>query len=121
MNPTFDELKSYTQTVLQAVDLSESDAAATAEVLVTTDAMGVFTHGTKLLSGYVRKLQGGGYRINAAPTIERQGPGWAIVNGESALGQVGSQFCIELAMEKAANVGVAYIGLKSTGHIGAAG
>jgi len=121
VNPTFDELKSYTQTVLQAVDLSESDAAATAEVLVTTDAMGVFTHGTKLLSGYVRKLQGGGYRINAAPTIERQGPGWAIVNGESALGQVGSQFCIELAMEKAANVGVAYIGLKNTGHIGAAG
>ena len=121
MNPTFDELKLYAQSVLQAVGVGEVDAANTAEVLATTDAMGVFTHGTKLLSGYVRKLQGGGYRHDVSPVVEREGPGWAIVDGRSALGQVGSQFSINLAMEKAAHVGVAYIGLRNTGHIGAAG
>jgi len=121
VNPTFDELKFYTQAVFQAVGVSEQDASNSAEVLATTDAMGVFTHGTKLLSGYIRKLQGGGYRSNASPVIEREGPGWAIVDGQSALGQVGSQFCIDLAMDKAAAVGVAYVGLRNTGHIGAAG
>ena len=121
MNPTFDELKLYAQSVLQAVGVGEVDAANAAEVLATTDAMGVFTHGTKLLSGYVRKLQGGGYRHDVSPVVEREGPGWAIVDGRSALGQVGSQFSINLAMEKAAQVGVAYIGLRNTGHIGAAG
>jgi LDH2 family malate/lactate/ureidoglycolate dehydrogenase len=121
VNPTFEELKSYTESVLTAVGVGAEAAAETADVLVTTDAMGVFTHGTKLLSGYVRKLQGGGYRSDVSPLIERQGPGWAVVDGQSALGQVGSQFCIDLAMEKAADVGVAYVGLRNTGHIGAAG
>ncbi len=121
MNPTFEELGAYTQSVLQAVGMNETDAVNTAEVLATTDAMGVFTHGTKLLKGYVRKLQGGGYRHDVSPVIEREGPGWAVVDGQSALGQVGSQFCIDLAMQKAATVGVAYVGLRNTGHIGAAG
>jgi ureidoglycolate dehydrogenase (NAD+) len=83
--------------------------------------MGVFTHGTKLLIGYLKKLQGGGYRATAVPRIEREGPGWAVVDGESALGQVGCVFAMRLAMQKARNVGIAYVGLRNTGHIGAAG
>ena len=43
------------------------------------------------------------------------------MDGESALGQVGSDFAIRLAMKKAREVGIAYVGLKNTGHIGAAG
>lgn len=97
------------------------NAAETADALVTTDAMGVFTHGTKLLAGYLRKLQGGGYVASAEPRIEREGPGWAIVDGQSALGQVGSLRAIRLAMQKARDVGIAYVGLRNTGHIGAAG
>jgi LDH2 family malate/lactate/ureidoglycolate dehydrogenase len=47
--------------------LNAAHADETAEALVTTDAMGVFTHGCKLLAGYVKKLQAGGYnrRSNA--------------------------------------------------------
>jgi LDH2 family malate/lactate/ureidoglycolate dehydrogenase len=63
--------------------------------------MGVFTHGTKLLSGYIRKLHGGGYVAAAQPLIERQGPGWAIIDGHSALGQVSSLFAVRTAIEKA--------------------
>lgn len=97
------------------------NAARTAEALVTTDAMGVFTHGTKLLAGYLKKLQGGGYVATAEPTIERQGLGWAIMDGQSALGQVCCWKAVQIAIEKARQVGVAYVGLKNTGHIGAAG
>jgi ureidoglycolate dehydrogenase (NAD+) len=83
--------------------------------------MGVFTHGTKLLIGYLKKLQGGGYQADAVPLIEREGPGWAIVNGQSALGQIGCEFSMRLAIQKARRVGIAYVGLRNTGHIGAAG
>ena len=117
-------IKSLTQfclTALTRVGLSQADAETTAKALVTTDAMGVFTHGTKLLAGYLNKLKGGGYRASAAPRIEREGLGWALIDGESALGQVGSEFAMRTAMEKARKVGIAYVGLKNTGHIGAAG
>ena len=114
-------LTKFTQAALGSVGVSEKDSLATATALVTTDAMGVFTHGTKLLSGYLKKLKGGGYRASVSPTIEREGLGWAIVDGQSALGQVGSCFAMQLAIEKARKVGIAYVGLRNTGHIGAAG
>jgi len=98
-----------------------TDASTAADALVTTDAMGVFTHGVKLLAGYLRKLRGGGYRADATPSIQREGPGWAIVDGQSALGQIGSAAAVRIAIEKARQVGIAYVGLRNTGHIGAAG
>lgn len=107
--------------MLKACGLSAEHAASTADALVTTDAMGVFTHGTKLLAGYIRKLQGGGYVAAAQPRIEREGLGWAVVDGQSGLGQIGCVFSIRLAMQKAKQVGIAYVGLRNTSHIGAAG
>ncbi len=118
---SIDALKKFTQAALSSVGVREEDALTTATALVTTDAMGVFTHGTKLLSGYLKKLKGGGYRASVSPNVEREGLGWAIVDGQSALGQVGSSFAMQLAIEKARKVGIAYVGLRNTGHIGAAG
>lgn len=118
---SIEALTSFCKNALTRVGLSPAGAQTTAEALVTTDAMGVFTHGTKLLSGYLSRLQGGGYRANAVPRIEREGPGWAIIDGESGLGQVGSVFAIRTAIAKAKQVGIAYVGLKNTGHLGAAG
>lgn len=112
--------ETVTQMLLRC-GLGPNQAAATAEALVTTDAMGVFTHGTKLLAGYIKKLQGGGYVAAGEPVIEREGPGWAIIDGQAALGQLGSMFAIRVAIQKARQVGIAYVGLRNTGHIGAAG
>ena len=121
MRISIDALTTFCVAALTEVGVSDEDAHTTADALVTTDAMGVFTHGTKLLAGYLNKLQGGGYRPAAVPRIEREGPGWAIIDGESALGQVGSVFAMRTALAKAQRVGIAYVGLRNTGHIGAAG
>jgi len=69
------DLHRFTQQCLQQVGLSSANARDAGLALVTTDAMGVFTHGTKLLAGYLKKLQGGGYVATAEPLIEREGPG----------------------------------------------
>ncbi len=121
MTISIESLTTFCITALTKVGMSREDAETTANALVTTDAMGVFTHGTKLLGGYLNRLKGGGYRATAVPRIEREGPGWAIIDGESALGQVGSVFAMRTAMAKAKQVGIAYVGLTNTGHIGAAG
>lgn len=117
----FDDLSRTVVAMLAACGVGAEDAADTAAALVTTDGMGVFTHGTKLLAGYLRKLRGGGYAAAGRPGAQREGPAWAIVDGRSALGQVGSTFAVRLAIEKARHCGTAYVGLRDTGHIGAAG
>ena len=115
------ELRRFVEACLRAACMGDADAATAADALVVTDAMGVHTHGTKLLAGYLKKLRGGGYRADAVPRVERDGPAWAVVDGASALGQVGGAFAMRLAIRKARASGVAYVGLRNTGHIGAAG
>lgn len=116
-----ERLDAFCRSALRTCGLSDADAAAASQALVTTDTMGVFTHGTKLLAGYVNRLRGGGYRPAGKPQVEREGPGWAVIDGDSALGQVGCDFAVRTAIIKARSVGVAYVGLRNTGHIGAAG
>lgn len=115
------DLESFVRQCFLATGLSDNHAHISARLLVSTDTLGVFTHGTKLLAGYLRKLQGGGYRPNAMPRIEREGPSWATIDGDSGLGQVGCAFATEVAISKAKQTGIAFAGIRNTGHIGAAG
>jgi len=96
-------------------------AATVAEALVMVDSWGTFTHGTKLLFDYVRRIRAGGIRTDRQPEVVRSGPAWAIVDGQSVMGHVASVFAMNLAIEKARQAGVAYVGVRNTNHFGAAG
>ena len=101
--------------------MPESDARTVAEVLATADSWGVFTHGTKLLCDYVHRILAGSINLTQPPEIERDGPGWALVDAHSAIGQVGATFAMHTAIEKAQRCGIAYVTVKNTNHFGAAG
>ena len=88
------QLHQFCVTCLNRQGVSPADANTIADVLVTTDAWGVYTHGTKLLPAYIRRLQGGGLRAQGRPSIASEGPAWAIVDGDSAMGQVASAFAM---------------------------
>jgi len=118
---TVDVLQQFVVNAFERAGLSTADARIGAEVLVTTDAWGIFTHGTKLLRGYLRRLQAGGLRAQGRPRAVAEGPGWAIVDGDSALGQVTSVLAMRTAIAKARNCGIAYVGVRNSCHFGAAG
>jgi LDH2 family malate/lactate/ureidoglycolate dehydrogenase len=107
--------------VLAKCGLSGPDAETTADVLVTTDTWGVFTHGTKALYAYTRRLRAGGLKPGGRPRIEKEGPAWAGVDGDSAIGMVTGVYSMRLAMAKAAQAGVALVTVHNTCHFGAAG
>ncbi len=121
MKISADDLAEFCAAALRAAGVSESDAQITTDVLVTTDTMGVFTHGTKSLRGYVRRLRAGGLRADARPRIAAEGPAWAIVDGESVLGMIAATFAMRTAIDKAAGAGIGYVGVRNTCHFGAAG
>ncbi len=115
------DLEQLCRAVLRKCGLSDADAQVAADALATTDTYGVYTHGTKCLAGYVARLKAGGLKPNAVPRVEREGPGWAIVNGQSALAMVTSVFAMNAAVEKARKTGIAYVGVHNSCHFGAAG
>ena len=116
-----DRLHAFCMQALSQVGVHERDATTTTDALVTTDTWGVFTHGSKLLRAYVKRLQAGGLRTDVSPSIAAEGPAWAIVDGASTLGQVAATFAIDTAIAKAKAVGIAYVGVRNTCHFGAAG
>ncbi|MCC6494312.1 MAG: Ldh family oxidoreductase [Pirellulales bacterium] len=114
-------LEGFCFRVLTASGVREPDARTTTAALVTPDSWGVFTHGTKLLRGYARRLRAGGLRVDVSPKIAGQGPGWALIDGQSALGQVTSAFAVEESIRKARQCGVGFVTVRNSCHFGAAG
>ena len=115
------DLTAFCLTTLHRFGVSGRNAEITTDALVTTDAFGVFTHGTKLLAGYLRRLKAGGIRAEAQPRIINEGPAWAIMDGEAAPGQVIGVAAVETAIRKARVCGIAYVGVQNSNHFGAAG
>lgn len=101
--------------------MSAEDARVCADVLVTTDTWGVHTHGLVALPAYVRKLLAGGLDPKAKPEVVSEGPAWAIIDGHAALAMLTGRRAMELAMEKARVCGIGYVGVRNSGHFGAAG
>lgn len=118
---SFAKLQAFSKAAFQAVGLSEADASVGADVLVTTDSWGVFTHGTKNLRGYLRLLKAGGLQANGRPRTVAEGPAWAVVDGDAALGMVTSVLAMQVAIAKAKMTGIAYVGVRNCSHFGAAG
>lgn len=115
------KLHAFTKAAFVSAGLNPTDASVGADVLVTTDAWGVFTHGTKNLRGYLRRLQAGGLQASARPAIVQQGAAWAVINGNAALGMITSVFAMQTAIAKAKQSGIAFVGVRNSSHYGAAG
>jgi len=116
-----DDLHRFCVDALRKLGVGETDAKTTADVLVTTDTWGVFTHGVKALRGYARRLRGGGLRADARPAVVKEGPAWAVVDGGSALGMVTSDLAMRTAVAKARAAGIGFVGVRNSCHFGAAG
>jgi ureidoglycolate dehydrogenase (NAD+) len=115
------ELTDLVVTILEKSGVGAADARLTADVLVTTDSWGVATHGTKLLRGYARRLRAGGLDPKGRPKIVEEGPAWAVVDGNVALGMVTSVFATKTAVAKARASGIAMVLVHNSCHFGAAG
>ena len=121
MKIRLDDLKEFSVKALMSAGVSENNANTVADVLITTDMFGVVTHGTKNLFPYIQKMQAGGLDAKAEPSIIGEGPAWAIIDGNKAVGMVSACKAMNLAIEKAKKVGIAYVGVRNSCHFGAAG
>jgi ureidoglycolate dehydrogenase (NAD+) len=114
-------LERYCAQVMEQTGLSAADAAVSARVLATTDSWGVHTHGTRQIRPLMKNLRDGRIDARAHPTILREGPAFAVVDGRHAMPPVTASFAMDTAMRKAKEAGIAYVGVTRSSHFGAAG
>ena len=115
------DLKNFVIETLIKTGVRPEHAQTTADVLVTTDLFGIYTHGTKNLYGYIEKIKAGGLDPSASPEVEKEGPSFAVVNANACLGMVSSTTAMDIAIRKAKQTCISYVGVRNSCHFGAAG
>jgi LDH2 family malate/lactate/ureidoglycolate dehydrogenase len=112
-------LEAFIASALVAQGIPEPDAAICGARMVEADLRGVDTHGIFRLPHYSQRIQAGG--INLRPTVRtvRENAVTALVDGDNAMGQVVMTYAAQLAIKKAAESGMAWVGTRNGNHAGA--
>ncbi|MDN5212324.1 Ldh family oxidoreductase [Fulvivirgaceae bacterium BMA12] len=118
---SFQSLKEFTRNVFLAIGCDRDDAELASDVLLSADLRGVDSHGVARLIGYVRLWEGA--RINGRPEVGvvHETPGTAVVDGDKGLGLVVAPKAMEIAIDKARQVGTGWVAIKNSNHFGIAG
>ena len=117
---SFDRLAGFTAEVLCAAGLEPAGAARSAELMATADARGAQGHGVFRLRQYVRRIRAGG--INPLPDIRlvADHPGTALVDGDNGMGHLVMDRAAQIAIDKARQTGVGWVGVRQSNHAGPA-
>ena len=117
----YDKLFSFSKAVFLKIGCSQEDALLATEVLLSADLRGIDSHGIARLSGYVRLWEA--KRVNATPQINilHQTPSTATVDGDSGLGLVVAPKAMQIAIDKAKDVGTGWVSVQGSNHFGIAG
>lgn len=117
----YQQLYTFTEKIFLAIGCSPEDAALATRTLLSADVRGIDSHGVARLSGYVRLWEA--KRINARPAIKvvHETPSTAVVDGDAGLGLVVAPFAMQIAIEKAAQVGTGWVSVRNSNHFGIAG
>jgi L-2-hydroxycarboxylate dehydrogenase (NAD+) len=113
-------LQAFAADALARAGLPADAAARAAELILRSDLAGADGHGIFRLPQYVRRLRAGG--INPRPAIRAvsETAAMAVLDGDNGLGHLVMDRATALAVEKARDVGAAWIGVRTSNHAGAA-
>ena len=114
------KLVEFISRALVAAGIPPEDAGQVAALMAEADARGGDAHGVFRLPQYVKQIQSGA--VNPRPNIQvvSSQAGTALVDGDNAVGHLVMKRATELAIEKARQCGVGWVGTRRSNHAGPA-
>ncbi|GIU91738.1 MAG: hypothetical protein KatS3mg011_0644 [Acidimicrobiia bacterium] len=116
-----ERLIAFAEQVLRAVGVRPDHGRVTAQRLVEADMRGRGGHGLIRLPLYVSRIEAGGVNLDPDIRVVRENRVSALVDGDNGLGQPVMTLATEIAIAKAREEGVAWVGTVHSNHAGAAG
>jgi L-2-hydroxycarboxylate dehydrogenase (NAD+) len=117
----YEKLYLFTYNIFKSIGCSYEDATTATKALLAADVRGIDSHGVARLSGYVRLWEA--KRVNANPQVKivHETPSTAVVDGDSGLGLVVAPYAMQVAIDKAKQVGTGWVSVRNSNHFGIAG
>jgi len=115
-----EELRLFIARILERVGLPGIDADAVAALMAEADLQGSDGHGVIRLPQYVQRIEAGG--INRTPDIRvvQERAAMAVVDGDNGMGHLVVSRAVQVAIDKARDAGVAWVGTRNSNHAGPA-
>ena len=114
------KLKEFCVKVLmQSSGMPLADARTVTDNLIFANLRGTDTHGITRLGVYLELLEAGVATVRHKVQIIKDTQLTALVDADNALGQIGAQFGMELAIQRACQHGIGWVLVGNSGHIGA--
>ena len=114
-------MEKYVRVLFLAVGMAEAHAQHMAVTLTANDLRCVFSHGTRQVRDYLAEMKNGHTNPRPHVTVVSATAATAVIDGDGGLGYFPSHLGMEMAIEKALNVGVGAVTTRNHFHFGAAG
>src|SRR5262249_35797712 len=107
--------------ILRAWGMDDATASDTAEIMSWADLHGIDTHGISMIPPYDERRRAGKANMSALPTVTRDTPVSALVDGNGGLGHPAARLAMNVAIDKAKKTGVGIVPVRNSAHFGACG
>uniref|UniRef100_V5G4E3 Malate dehydrogenase n=1 Tax=Anoplophora glabripennis TaxID=217634 RepID=V5G4E3_ANOGL len=118
---TIEEARRFMVDCFKAAGTPQEHAETVTDNLLEADYRGHYSHGMNRLEMYIRDIQGGVCDPKATCTLDKETVATALVNGNNGLGAVVGKYCMDLAIAKAKDAGIAMVVAHGSNHYGIAG
>ncbi len=112
------KLYQFMLTVFQRSGVSEEDAILCADVLIKSDLRGTESHGVGRLRMYYDRLKSGLIEKQTKLSIVRESPTTAVIDGNHGIGMVVATKAMQLAIQKAKELGMGAVAVRNSTHFG---
>lgn len=114
------QLRNFIAKALLSQGLSQDDADEVASLMADADLQGSDGHGVIRLPQYVRRIRAGGVNIHPQIKVVRERASMAVVDGDNGMGHLVVSRAAQIAIDKARETGVAWVGTRYSNHAGPA-
>jgi len=111
-------LRDFVADALQVRGVPLADAQSVAALMVEADIFGYGTHGVFRLRQYLARLAGGGCNPTPEITVAHESAATALVDGDNGLGHLAMATARDIAIKKAAEAGIGWVGVRRGNHAG---
>ena len=117
----FSQLNQLCNDAFQKFGFNSEEAKIISDVLLMSDRYGIESHGMQRMYRYYKSIQKGMIKVESKGDVVFETPVSAVIDANDGMGQVVGHKAMQMAIEKAKKVGMAFVSVRNSNHFGIAG